>query len=194
MKLILVIDNYDSFVYNIVDMLSNTGVRSIVVRNDEITVSGVKRVNPDAVIISPGPGHPSNPRDSGVSFHVVDRLGDTTPILGICLGHQIIGAVYGAKIRSARTIKHGKTSPIRHNGDKLYDGIPQEFEGMRYHSLAVDEPPPELEVTAVSLDDGEIMGIRHRKHPVVGVQFHPESVGTRHGLQILKNFFKYYVI
>ena len=192
MKLVLIIDNYDSFVYNIVDMLARLGARSIVVRNDEITVRGVERINPDAIIISPGPGHPANERDTGISPHIVRELGDRIPILGICLGHQIIGHVYGAEIRRAKTIRHGKTSPIRHNGDPLYTGIPQTFTGMRYHSLAVDNPPPRLEVTARSLDDSEIMGIRHRRYPVAGVQFHPESIGTEAGLRLLDNFLRFY--
>lgn len=194
MKLILVIDNYDSFTYNIVDLLSKIGVKSIVVRNDEITVGGVERINPDGIIISPGPGHPENPRDVGVSPRVVDRLGGRIPILGICLGHQVIGRVYGARIRRARTIKHGKTSIIRHNGDPLYSGVPREFIGMRYHSLVIDDPPPSLEVSAVSLDDREIMGVRHRRDPVVGVQFHPESIGTVDGLRIMGNFIKHYIL
>ncbi len=190
--LVMVVDNYDSFVYNIVDMLAKLGARSIVVRNDEITVSGVRRISPDAIVISPGPGHPARPRDTGVSPRIVEELGPDTPILGICLGHQIIGSVYGAEIRRARTIKHGKTSRIKHNGDQLYTGMPAVFTGMRYHSLAVDSLPRELEATAWSLDDGEIMGIRHVRHPVAGVQFHPESVGTEDGLRILGNFLRYY--
>lgn len=192
MKLVLVIDNYDSFVYNIVDLLARVGARGVVVRNDEITVRGAERINPDAIIISPGPGHPAKPRDTGVSPEIVGELGDRIPILGICLGHQIIGHVYGAEIRRARTIKHGKTSKIRHNGDPIYSGLPEIFTGMRYHSLVVDNTPPELVVTSRSLDDGEIMGIRHVRNPVVGVQFHPESIGTIRGAEVLGNFLRHY--
>ena len=167
--LVLVIDNYDSFVYNIVDMMAKLGARSIVVRNDEITIRGVERIDPDVIVISPGPGHPAKPRDTGVSPGIIEELGPNTPILGICLGHQIIAHVYGAAIRRAKTVKHGKTSRIRHNSDPIYTGVPEVFTGMRYHSLAVDSLPPTLEATANSLDDGEIMGIRHVRHPVVVV-------------------------
>ncbi len=186
--LVVVIDNYDSFVYNIVDYLARLGARAVVFRNDEVTVRGVERLRPDRIIISPGPGSPLKPRDVGVSREIVERLGPTTPILGVCLGHQLIGAVYGARVRRARTVRHGKQSMVRHLGGKLYRGVPEVFPAMRYHSLAIDSPPETLEVTAVSLDDGEIMGVRHVEHPVHGVQFHPESIGTPHGLRILKNF------
>jgi len=186
--LVVVIDNYDSFVYNIVDYLAKLGARSVVVRNDEISVSGIERMRPDRIIISPGPGNPLNPRDVGISPEVVRSLGRRTPILGICLGHQIIGAVYGGRVRRARTVRHGKQSPVEHYGHPLYSGVPRVFTAMRYHSLVVDRLPDEVLVTARSLDDGEIMGISHVEHPVHGVQFHPESVGTPHGLTILKNF------
>ncbi len=185
---VLVIDNYDSFVYNIVDVLAKIGVKSIVVRNDEITVKGVERIRPDRIILSPGPGNPLNRRDVGITPDVVRELGPRIPILGICLGHQVIGAVYGSRIRRARTVRHGKQSPIEHYGGELYRGVPTRFRAMRYHSLVVDDPPETLVVTAKSLDDGEIMGVRHADYPVHGVQFHPESVGTPHGEVILKNF------
>ncbi len=186
--LVLVIDNYDSFVYNLVDVLANLGARSIVVRNDEITVRGVERMNPDRIIISPGPGSPLKPRDVGISIEVVRRLGWRIPILGVCLGHQVIGVAYGARVRRAKRIMHGKTDTIIHEGGKLYRGVPREFTAMRYHSLVIDDLPPVLRVEARSATDGEIMGVRHVEHPVHGVQFHPESIGTPHGPQILKNF------
>ncbi len=186
--LVVVIDNYDSFVYNIVDYLARLGARAFVFRNDEVTVRGVARLKPDRIIISPGPGSPLKPRDVGVSRDIVEKLGPTTPILGVCLGHQLIGAVYGARVRRARTVKHGKQSMVRHLGDKLYSSVPEVFPAMRYHSLALDTLPDSLKVTAVSLDDKEIMGVRHVEYPVHGVQFHPESIGTPHGLRILKNF------
>ncbi|MCE4610689.1 MAG: aminodeoxychorismate/anthranilate synthase component II [Desulfurococcales archaeon] len=186
--LVLIIDNYDSFVYNIVHTLAELGARSIVVRNDEISVSGVERIGPDRIIISPGPGSPLNPRDVGVSPKVVERLGKRIPVLGVCLGHQVIGAVYGARIRRARRIMHGKLDTIAHTGDKLYRGVPGEFEAIRYHSLVVDRVKPPLIVTSRSLGDGEVMGVRHEEYPVHGVQFHPESVATPIGPRILRNF------
>ncbi len=193
MVLLLIIDNYDSFVYNIVDLAARAGARGIVLRNDEVTVRGVERINPDGIIISPGPGNPENPRDVGVSRDVVRELGDRIPVMGICLGHQVIGSVYGARIRRARRIMHGKQSPIQHNGDKIFNGVPRTFHAMRYHSLVIDNPPEDLEVIAWSLDDGEVMGVRHRRHPVVGLQFHPESIGTLEGLTIMGNFLAHYL-
>ncbi len=186
--LVLVIDNYDSFVYNLVDVLASLGARSIVVRNDEISVRGVERRNPDRIIISPGPGSPLKPRDVGVSIDVVKRLGWRIPVLGVCLGHQVIGVAYGARVRKARRIMHGKTDRVRHENGKLYRGVPREFTAMRYHSLVIDDLSPVLRVEARSASDGEIMGVRHIEHPVHGVQFHPESIGTPYGPQILKNF------
>ena len=186
--LVLVIDNYDSFVYNIVNVLAELGARSIVVRNDEISVRGVERLNPDRIIISPGPGSPLKPRDIGVSIEVVRRLGWRIPVLGVCLGHQAIGVAYGARVRRAKRIMHGKTDRVRHMGGKLYRGVPEEFTAMRYHSLVLDDIPDVLRVEAVSVTDGEVMGVRHVEHPVHGVQFHPESIGTPLGPRILKNF------
>ena len=186
--LVLIIDNYDSFVYNLVNVLAELGARSIVVRNDEISVRGVERLNPDRIIISPGPGSPLKPRDIGVSIEVVRRLGWRIPVLGVCLGHQAIGVAYGARVRRAKRIMHGKTDRVRHMGGKLYRGVPEEFTAMRYHSLVIDDLPEVLRVEAVSATDGEIMGIRHVEHPIHGVQFHPESIGTPLGPRILKNF------
>ena len=186
--LVLIIDNYDSFVYNLVNVLAELGARSIVVRNDEISVRGVERLNPDRIIISPGPGSPLKPRDIGISIEVVKRLGWRIPVLGVCLGHQAIGVAYGARVRRAKRIMHGKTDRVRHMGGKLYRGVPREFTAMRYHSLVIDDLPEVLRVEAVSATDGEIMGVRHVEHPVHGVQFHPESIGTPLGPRILKNF------
>lgn len=188
MDLTLIIDNYDSFTYNIAQYVGELGSRPLVVRNDEISIAAIERIRPDRIIISPGPGHPENPRDVGISRDVVKRFAPLVPILGVCLGHQIIGSVFGARVRHARTIKHGKVSPIRHMGGPLYAGVPEVFKGMRYHSLVIDELPAQLIVEAVSLDDGEVMGVRHAEYRVFGVQFHPESVGTEYGKQILKNF------
>ena len=187
--LVLLIDNYDSFVYNIVHVLAELGARTLVVRNNEITVEGALRLRPDRVIISPGPGTPLNPRDVGVSPSLVREAGRREiPVLGICMGHQVVGVAYGARIRRARRIMHGKTDVVEHSGDRLYRGIPRRFVAMRYHSLVVDEPPEELRVTAWSTSDGEIMGLRHVEHPVHGVQFHPESIGTPEGPRLLRNF------
>lgn len=188
MDLTLIIDNYDSFTYNIVQYVGELGSRPVVVRNDEVSLGAVERINPDRIIISPGPGHPENPRDVGISRDTVRRFAPRVPILGVCLGHQIIGSVFGARIRHAKAIRHGKISPIRHYGGALYSGVPEVFKAMRYHSLVVDEVPAELVVDAISLDDGEIMGIKHIEYRTFGVQFHPESVGTEFGKLILKNF------
>ncbi len=157
-------------------------------RNDEVTVSGIERIDPDRIILSPGPGTPLRSSDVGVSLRVVEELGPYIPVLGICLGHQAIGVAYGARVRRARRIMHGKTSRVEHNGGRLYAGVPRVFTAMRYHSLVLDDIPGCLEVTAVSREDGEVMGIRHKRYPVHGVQFHPESIGTPYGPRILRNF------
>ena len=188
MDLTLIIDNYDSFVYNIAQYVAELGSRPVVVRNDEVGIRAIERMRPDRIIISPGPGSPLNPRDVGISPDVVMHFAGKVPILGVCLGHQIIGAVFGARVRRARQIMHGKASPVRHMGGPLYQGVPSEFVAMRYHSLVIDNPPDQLVVDAVSLDDGEIMGVRHVEYPLFGVQYHPESVGTDVGKRILKNF------
>lgn len=183
--MLVVIDNYDSFTYNLVQYLGELGQEIKVFRNDQVTLDEIKALNPDHIVISPGPGTPD---DGGVSQDVLRELGPTTPILGVCLGHQCIGAVYGGKVTRAPRLMHGKTSRVYHNSDGLFTGVPSPFNATRYHSLIVEEPLPEvLEVTAFTRN-GEVMAVRHKAHPVVGVQFHPESILTEHGKRILKNF------
>ena len=186
--LVLIIDNYDSFTYNLVNVLAELGARSIVVRNDEITAKGAERIGPDRIVISPGPGNPLNPRDVRVSTDIIKSLGWRIPILGVCLGHQLIGVLFGASLRPAKKVMHGKQSMIRHFGGKLYRGIPRVFAAMRYHSLAIHDIRGPLRVEAVCLEDNEVMGVRHQDYPIHGVQFHPESIGTPRGYQVLKNF------
>lgn len=183
--MILVIDNYDSFTYNLVQYLGELGAEPRVFRNDELTVAEVRRLRPDRILISPGPGDPD---DGGISNDVVRELGPSTPILGVCLGHQCIGYVYGGRVVRAPRLMHGKTSAVHHGGRGLFAGVPSPFRATRYHSLIVAEPLPGcLEVTART-DAGEIMAVRHADHPVAGVQFHPESILTEHGRAILANF------
>lgn len=184
----LIVDNYDSFVYNIAHYVGELGSRPLVLRNDEVTVKIVERIRPDRIIISPGPGHPANPRDVGNSPDIVREFSGRIPMLGVCLGHQIIGYVFGARLRQARTIKHGKVGQVRHVGGPLYRGVPEVFLAARYHSLVVDDLPPALAAEAYSLDDNEVMGLRHVEHLTFGVQFHPESIASPHGKRILKNF------
>jgi anthranilate synthase/aminodeoxychorismate synthase-like glutamine amidotransferase len=186
--MILVIDNYDSFTYNLVQYLGELGAEMRVVRNDAVSVDEVAAMRPERIVISPGPGTPD---DAGISLDVIRRLGATTPILGVCLGHQSIGQAYGATVARARTQMHGKTSEIRHQDHGVFAGLSNPFTATRYHSLVVlkDTLTPELEVTAWS-EDGEIMGLRHRGHPVEGVQFHPESILTVEGKKLLANFLK----
>jgi anthranilate synthase component 2 len=186
--MILVIDNYDSFTYNLVQYLGELGAKLEVVRNDALDADGVARLAPERIVISPGPG---NPDQAGVSLEVIRRLGPTTPILGVCLGHQAIGQAFGATVARARTQMHGKTSEIRHDGRGVFSGLPSPFVATRYHSLVVlaDTVPEELEVTARA-EDGEIMGLRHRRHPIEGVQFHPESILTVEGKRLLGNFLR----
>jgi anthranilate synthase/aminodeoxychorismate synthase-like glutamine amidotransferase len=184
--MILVIDNYDSFTYNLVQLLGEMGADLQVVRNDRITLAEIESLEPSHIVISPGPGTPD---DGGVSLDVIRDVGATTPILGVCLGHQCIGQAYGGVVRRAERLMHGKTSQIYHRGDTLFVGVPSPFEATRYHSLIVEEAtlPESLLVTAFT-DEGEIMGVRHKQHPVFGVQFHPESILTAYGSRILKNF------
>ncbi|QPC80768.1 aminodeoxychorismate/anthranilate synthase component II [Phototrophicus methaneseepsis] len=189
--MILVIDNYDSFTYNIVQLIGELGAEIEVVRNDQITVEGVRTMAPDQIIISPGPGYPS---DSGVSRDVILELGPSVPVLGVCLGHQCIGEVYGGIVTHAQSLMHGKTSMVYHKHDDLFTGVPSPFEATRYHSLVVKEEtlPDSLEITAFT-EDGEIMGLRHKEYPVMGVQFHPESILTGFGKRILQNFLQFEV-
>lgn len=182
--MILMIDNYDSFTYNLVQYLGELGQDVQVYRNDQITVEEIKKLQPDHIFISPGPGEPS---DGGISLAVLKELGPQTPIFGVCLGHQCIGEAYGAKVVRAPQLMHGKTSPVEHNGEGIFRDIPNPFQATRYHSLIVEALPDCLEVTAQT-KEGEIMGLRHTTYPVVGVQFHPESILTEHGHQLLQNF------
>jgi anthranilate synthase/aminodeoxychorismate synthase-like glutamine amidotransferase len=184
--MILVIDNYDSFTYNLVQVMGEMGAHLEVVRNDQIRVDEIRELRPSHIVISPGPGDPD---DSGVSLDVLRQLGASTPILGVCLGHQCIGQVYGGVVMRAPRLMHGKTSLIYHQGDSMFEGIPTPFEATRYHSLIVDQAtlPNCLHVTATT-DQGEIMGLRHKQFPVYGVQFHPESILTAHGPRLLRNF------
>jgi len=183
--MILVIDNYDSFTYNLVQYLGELGAEVSVYRNNAITVQQVGGLNPSHIVISPGPG---NPDDAGISNEVIHELGARIPVLGVCLGHQCIGQVFGGRVVRAPRLLHGKTSPIYHYGDGLFEGVPSPFEATRYHSLIVDMPLPDvLEVIAFTRE-GELMGLAHREYPIYGVQFHPESILTTAGKQILRNF------
>jgi anthranilate synthase/aminodeoxychorismate synthase-like glutamine amidotransferase len=183
---VLVIDNYDSFVYNLVQELGELGAEPVVFRNDAIDVDGIRSARPDAVLISPGPGRPE---DGGVSLAAIAALAGEIPLLGVCLGHQCIGQAYGGEVVPAPRLMHGKTSEIHHDGKGIFAGLPNPFVATRYHSLVVrpDSVPVELEVTATSTD-GVVMGLRHREVPVEGVQFHPESVLTASGPALLGNF------
>ena len=189
--MLLMLDNYDSFTYNLVQYLQTLGAEVMVVRNDALTVDEIQKLAPERIVISPGP---CTPNEAGVSLEIIERMGATTPILGVCLGHQSIGQAYGGDVIRAKTIMHGKTSRIRHQGKGVFAGLPDAYEATRYHSLVVDRGtlPDVLEVTAwTELEDGsfeEIMGLRHREFPVQGVQFHPESILTEHGHALLKNF------
>jgi para-aminobenzoate synthetase component 2 len=182
--MILVIDNYDSFTYNLVQYLGEMGKEMRVFRNDRITIEEIESLKPSYIVISPGPGVP---HEAGVSELVVKHFHKSIPILGVCLGHQAIGEVFGGKIVRAPTLMHGKTSPILHDGRTLFRGLPQEFPATRYHSLMVTEIPSCLEVSAHT-KEGVVMGLRHREFPTEGIQFHPESIMTEVGKQILANF------
>jgi anthranilate synthase/aminodeoxychorismate synthase-like glutamine amidotransferase len=185
--MVLVIDNYDSFTYNLVQYLGELGAEVRVRRNDEVTVDEVEVMQPAQIVISPGPGRPEG---AGVTLDVIRRFGPKTPILGVCLGHQAIGMVYGGTVCRAHVPMHGKTSTVEHDGKGVFSGIASPFEAGRYHSLIIagDTVPPDLEVTARTSEGGTIMGLRHRRYPVHGVQFHPESILTGEGRRILKNF------
>ena len=187
MKLLL-IDNYDSFVYNLHQYLSELGADVEVVRNDAIDMRGVLELDPDAIVLSPGPGHPANPRDFGVCADILMTMSREVPTLGVCLGHQGLAHVYGGTVRPARTVVHGKASPIMHDGRTIFQGLESPLVAGRYHSLIVDaQLPSQLEVSATT-PEGEVMAIRHRSYPIEGVQFHPESVLTPAGKSLLANF------
>jgi anthranilate synthase/aminodeoxychorismate synthase-like glutamine amidotransferase len=186
MKKILIIDNYDSFTYNLVQYFGELGCETIVRRNDEITVSEIEALAPDGICISPGPGRPE---DAGISNEVVRQLGAKTPILGVCLGHQCIGAVFGGEIVGAARLMHGKTSLVEHHNSGVFSNLPNPFDATRYHSIVVQREtlPACLEITAETAE-GEIMGLQHRELPIHGVQFHPESILTSEGKALLRNF------
>lgn len=186
--MLLVIDNFDSFTYNLVQYFGQLGVEQRVFRNNEIVPAQALFLNPDRVLISPGPCSPS---EAGVSLEMIRAFAGKKPIFGVCLGHQSIGHFFGGRVVRADRLMHGKTSPIRHNGRDLFEGLPQNFQATRYHSLLVERAtlPDCLEITAET-EEGEIMGLRHRTLPIWGVQFHPESIATEHGMRILQNFLK----
>jgi anthranilate synthase/aminodeoxychorismate synthase-like glutamine amidotransferase len=186
--MILVIDNYDSFTYNLVQYFGELGADPIVHRNDRITIQEIEKLAPERICISPGP---CTPNEAGISNEVIRRFAGTYPILGVCLGHQCMGQVYGGEVVRAGRLMHGKTSPILHNARDLFQGLPNPFEATRYHSLLVsrDTFPDNLEITAETAE-GEIMGLRHKELPLWGVQFHPESILTTHGKELLSNFLK----
>jgi anthranilate synthase/aminodeoxychorismate synthase-like glutamine amidotransferase len=190
--MLLVIDNYDSFTWNLVQYLGELGAEPVVRRNDELSVDQIEALRPERIVISPGP---CTPAEAGVSVDVVRRLGVSVPILGVCLGHQSIGAAYGARIVRNRRVMHGKVSPIRHSGTGVFEGLPSPLRVTRYHSLVIDPQsvPAELEVVAVTDEPGwedEIQAVRHRTHPVWGVQFHPESIASEAGRELLRNFLR----
>ena len=186
----LIIDNYDSFVFNIAQYLGEIGVDSDVIRNDKITLDEIKNSNYDAIIISPGPGTPEDKKYFGVCSDVIKNMGKETPILGVCLGHQGIIHAFGGKVTNAGCVRHGKTSPVNHENSELFKDVKNPFRATRYHSLVGDKTiiPDILEVTATAADDGEIMAIRHKEFLIEGVQFHPESIMTEDGKKILENF------
>ena len=184
--MLLIIDNYDSFTYNLVQYFGELGAEPVVKRNDEITVAEIEALQPEAVVISPGP---CTPKEAGISNDVIAQIGPKLPVLGVCLGHQCIGHVYGGAVVRAGRLMHGKTSPILHDGTGVFAKLPSPFEATRYHSLIIDPPTmPDVLVVNAHTEEGEIMGVRHKEYPIHGVQFHPESILTRHGKELLKNF------
>ena len=189
--MIVMIDNYDSFTYNLVQYLGELGQRLSVFRNDQVTLEKIERLRPKWIVISPGPG---SPKDAGISCDVIRHFGGKIPILGVCLGHQCMGEVYGGRVVQARRLMHGKTSPIYHKGTTIFKDIPSPFQATRYHSLIVEQKglPSSLEVTAWTEDiaEKEIMALKHKEYPVWGVQFHPESILTEPGKKILENFLR----
>ncbi len=187
---VLLVDNYDSFVYNIAQYLGELGASPIVLRNDEVSIRRAKAIKPDRIVLSPGPGTPEDKRYFGNCLSIIRGLGRVTPILGVCLGHQGIVYAFGGEITHAGKLMHGKTSLVRHDCEGVFKGVPNPFEATRYHSLVASlfKVPPCLKVSAYSLDDCEVMGVRHIKYPIEGIQFHPESILTDEGKKILKNF------
>jgi len=185
--MILMIDNYDSFTYNLVQYLGELKAQVQVFRNDALSIAKIRKMKPEKIVISPGPGRP---QDAGISIDIIKQLGPEIPILGVCLGHQGIGYAFGGKIINAKRLMHGKTSMIKHKAQGIFKGLPNPFEATRYHSLVIDSKhlPECLTVTATSTDDGEIMGVAHNTYPIYGVQFHPESILTKQGMNLLKNF------
>lgn len=183
--MILVIDNYDSFTYNLVQLIGTLGAEMEVVRNDAITLDKIRQIEPSHIVISPGPGRPD---DSGISLEVLREFGPLIPTFGVCLGHQCIGQAYGGKVSRAPRLMHGKTSQIFHRSQKLFTGVPSPFTATRYHSLIVEEPLPEHLSIMAFTEEGDVMALRHREHPVVGVQFHPESILTTYGNRMVQNF------
>lgn len=186
--MLLMIDNYDSFTFNIVQYFGQLGEEVLIHRNDRITVAEIEALNPERIVVSPGP---CSPEEAGISVAAIRHFAGKIPILGVCLGHQSIGAAFGGNVVRSSSLMHGKTSPIHHDGKELYDGLPNPFQATRYHSLIVDRPtlPDCLEVTAW-VENGEIMGLRHKQLPIWGVQFHPESILTDCGMELLDNFLK----
>jgi anthranilate synthase/aminodeoxychorismate synthase-like glutamine amidotransferase len=182
---VLLIDNYDSFTYNLAQYLGELGAPPLVKRNDELTLDEIAALKPDRIVISPGPGRPE---DAGISVDLIRRFGSTVPLLGVCLGHQSIGIAFGGEVVRAPQLMHGKLSTVQHDGRGVFRGVTQPFTAGRYHSLVVAEPLPEALEAAAHTDDGTIMGVRHRTFPIHGVQFHPESVLTGEGRQLLRNF------
>lgn len=187
---VLIIDNFDSFVYNLAQYVGELGAKPVVFRNDAITLEDIATLSPDRIIISPGPGRPDDTKYFGVCLEVLKKISPQTPTLGVCLGHQGIAYAFGGSIVSAKQLMHGKTSWIKHEPDGLFEGVVNPLEATRYHSLACSRAnfPDCLKETATSLDDNEIMGLRHRKYPIYGVQFHPESILTSEGMKIMRNF------
>ena len=187
--MVFILDNYDSFTYNLVQYFGELGEEVVVRRNDRISVSGIEELRPDRIVISPGP---CTPQDAGISIELIRHFAGRVPLLGVCLGHQAIGAAFGGKVVRAANLMHGKTSSVEHDGKSIFRGIPSPMTATRYHSLIVQQKdlPAELEISATCAERGErvIMGLRHRKFPLEGVQFHPESVLTEHGRQIVRNF------
>jgi len=187
---VLIFDNYDSFVFNLAQYVGKLGAEPLVKRNDEITVDQAKKISPDRIIISPGPGHPADSRSFGICSEIISTLGREVPVLGVCLGNQGIGHAFGAKVGRASRVMHGKTSRIVHDGRGVLKGVGSPLQATRYHSLVIRKEglPDSLRVTALALDDAEIMGVRHKDYPIEGLQFHPESIMTPEGMKIVRNF------